>query len=136
LFIGQDGKPEPEIHINLESVEANGSVYSICDSMIDFPSLSGGEWVNSTEINGKTVRLSVSTSYNNEERCRMNNDNHNDWGYNPQQMDNIYPHEIISFPMSYYKQILPLFSTLFHIIPLFILSVSKSFSLNPIHDTT
>ena len=111
--MGQDRiqTPEPEIHINMESVEANGSVCSICDSTIDFPSLSGGEWVNSTEINGKIVRLSISTSYNYQKADNMNESKYNhDWGYNPQQVDNIYPHENISYPMPYYKQILPLFS--------------------------
>ena len=38
-------------------------VYSLCDSTIDLPILYGGEWVNTTEIDGKLLRLSIIASY-------------------------------------------------------------------------
>lgn len=90
MIIKQDGKQE--IHVCLETVE-NDSVYTICDSTIDYPRLFGGEWVNSTEHNGEILRLSISASNNFSEWKSMNGNKYiDDWGYNPQHMEYNYPY--------------------------------------------
>jgi len=57
----------------LNSIEQE-CVYSICDSAIDLPILYGGEWVNTTEIDGKLLRLSIIASYD-EGKDNMNSNN-------------------------------------------------------------
>lgn len=129
LFIGQDG--EQEIEVNLQAFDAEG-VHSLCDSTIAYSDIVGGGWVHSTEYNGTILRVSVSAypSYNIEgERKMENNEINNYWNdglSSPELIDwysDQYSQNVNSFPMSHYKQILPLFScvtfiTFFHILPL------------------
>ena len=117
LFIRQDGKQE--IKVNLQAFSDEG-VLSLCDSTIEYSTIAGGEWVHSTEYNGTILRVSVSacTSYNISGEINMEeketNNYWNDGLLIPEVADwysnKYYSQDANSFPMPYYKQILPLFS--------------------------